>query len=139
MYLGYQWEKQVTQLTSRLTLKEQTELSVYFGNTVEVSHEEYVFGIIIPKRKATNEEITAMISDLNCIYESKDQQHNSQEYFALIAHKPEIVQGYFDQRREGRISTIICKKFNYFEQPVDDKEVDEYRNKLELETPRITL
>lgn len=52
--------------------------------------------------------------------------HNSLERYIVVGTKEQRT-NYFKERFEGLVATKVCRKFNYFENPVDDELVKEYK------------
>lgn len=141
-YLGHRHEQKLTQLASRITLKAQKEVSMYFFDTVTIEengHKHCLKGISISGTGLTPEEIKKMIKDLDCIFWNEQDNAYPSELLLIVAPDKETVQLWYDNQREGSISTKICKKFNYFNDLVDQDEVDKFREELKVNTPRILV
>ena len=135
MYLGYEYERELSKLTSRVTLYLQKEMSLYFFSPTKIK-DDYVLGFTCGD--VPLEKIREFITDLKCIYIHEMKQHCTQEVFLLVAKDKEVVNNLYKKLRQGDISTKICEAFDYFNNPVDDEKVNELREKLNVETPEVT-
>lgn len=91
-----------------------------------------VFGVILMPTVAKFEEGYKPVLPDN-MEENYGYPHNSYEFYIVCGTK-EQRDKFFKDRFEGLVSTKVCRKFNWFENPVDQDEVKEYK----LEAVRLT-
>ena len=119
MYLGYEWEKQVSILTSRLTLLVQEELGLSFLSSTTVKaigaydkemKEWDIQGFVIPYKyvkKISREKVEEMIADLDCIHLNKS--YDSELALAVCAY-PSIMQAYYTMMWEGNVASAVIRE-----------------------------
>lgn len=119
MYLGYEWEKQVSILTSRLTLLVQEELGLSFLSSTTVNaigeydnepKEYHIQGFVIPYKyvgKISREKVEEMIADLDCIHLNKS--YTSELALAVCAY-PSVMQAYYTMMWEGNVANAVMRE-----------------------------
>lgn len=119
MYLGYEWEKQVSKLASRITLLVQEEIELSFLSSTKVNaigaydkemKEWDIKGFVIPYKyvgKISREQVEEMIADLDCIHLNKS--YTSELALAVCAY-PSVMQAYYNMMWEGTVSTNVFRE-----------------------------
>ena len=113
-YYGYEWEKQVSILVSRITLHLQKEVELRFCNTAEVRQpgeekSEYVYGFILPIKFDIDKDVLAdMVKDLRCIHVNK--RYWRYENAFIVCREPWVLQGWYDMHYQGTIATEFLDK-----------------------------
>ena len=99
-YYGYQWEEQVSKLTSRITLHLQTELKLNFINSTEFERPgweqpESIYGFTLSSKFDIDKDVLAdMVKDLDCIHINK--RYWKYENAFVVCREPWILQGWYD-------------------------------------------
>ena len=119
MYLGYEWEKQVSKLASRITLLVQEEIELSFLSSTQVKaigaydkemKEWDIQGFVIPYKyvkKISREQVEEMIADLDCIHLNKS--YTSELALAVCAY-PSVMQAYYTMMWKGTVSTSVFRE-----------------------------
>ena len=119
MYLGYEWEKQVSKLASRLTLLVQEEIELSFLSSTKVKavglydkelKEWDIKGFVIPYKyvgKISREKVEEMIADLDCIHLNKT--YSSELALAVCAY-PSVMQAYYTMMYEGNVANALIRE-----------------------------
>jgi len=119
MYLGYEWENQVSILASRVTLLVQEEIKLSFLSSTKVKavggydkepQEWDIKGFVIPYKyvgKISREKVEEMIADLDCIYLNKS--YDSELALAVCAY-PSIMQAYYTMMWEGNVANAVMRE-----------------------------
>jgi hypothetical protein len=150
-YYGYEWEKQVSILASRITLHLQKEVELRFCNTAEVRQpgekdSEYVYGFILPQKFDIDKDVLAdMVKDLKCIHVNKRYWHYENAFIAC--REPWVLQGWYDMHYQGTIATEFLDKLremakdaghgswrsalNKFDSTLTEEEYDDIRDEVE--------
>lgn len=149
-YYGYEWEKQVSILASRITLHLQKEVELRFCNIAEVRQpgedkSEYVYGFILPQRFDIEKSVLAdMVKDLKCIHVNK---RYSYENAFIVCREPWVLQEWYNMHYQGTIATEFLDKLremakdagygssryalNKFDRTLSEEEYDSIRDKVE--------
>jgi hypothetical protein len=116
-YLGHKHQEQLSILASRLTLKFQKEISLYFFDKVWIDYKDSwnneavpLQGFTFTKGKLTLEEAEEIIKDLECIFVNKINFNEYDCTFA-IASDPAIMQAWYNMMHEGSCARAIIRKF----------------------------
>lgn len=150
-YYGYQWEKQVSILASRITLHLQKEVELRFCNTAEVRQpgekdSEYIYGFILPQRFDIEKSVLAdMVKDLYCIHINK--RYWDYENAFIACREPWVLQEWYDMHYQGTIATEFLDKLremakdaghgssrsalNKFDKTLTEGEYESIRNEVE--------
>jgi hypothetical protein len=136
-YLGYEYKKELSIFVSRLTLKLQKEIKLYFFSEIETEvgkKKNGLQGFTITRYNISKEDALEMTKDLKCIHVN-EKDTNSSETLFIIAQDNETVQAWYDMMRDGRISTILVREFNLGNGgPFDDDLISKMKKrKLELD------
>lgn len=119
MYLGYEWEKQVSKLASRLTLLVQEEIELSFLSSTKVQavglydkemKEWDIKGFVIPYKyvgKISREKVEEMIADLDCIHLNKT--YSSELALAVCAY-PSVMQAYYTMMWKGNVANALIRE-----------------------------
>ena len=119
MFLGYQWQDQVSILSSRLTLlfgKEiklsfLTDAEVYAKGKYDTEIKNYsIQGFCLSSGSShadKREKVKELIKDLDCIH--LNEHYNYELAFAVCAY-PSVMQAWYDMMREGIICTNLIKR-----------------------------
>ena len=150
-YYGYEWEKQVSILASRITLHLQREVELSFCNTVEVRQpgkekSAYVYGFILPQKFDIDKDVLAdMVKDLKCIHVNK--RYWRYENAFIVCEEPWVLQEWYNIYYQGRIATEFLDKLremakdagygpwrsalNKFDSTLTEEEYDGIRDEVE--------
>ena len=141
MYLGYKYEKDIATLASRLTLHAKKEISFYFFSTIKSEYKDNIHdieyglqGFCISHHSLKEIPLAIIeeaIKDLECIFINKN--HLPHEILLTIAADDDVMNHWYKGVWEGRVADRICKQFNYFEGPYDEKAVPAFRAKIREE------
>jgi hypothetical protein len=119
MYLGYDWERQVTKLASRVTLLVGEEIELSFLSSTKVKaigaydkekKDWDIKGFVIPYKyvgKISREKVEEMIADLDCIHLNKS--YDSELALAVCAY-PSIMQAYYTMMWEGNVASAVMRE-----------------------------
>jgi hypothetical protein len=119
MYLGYEWENQVSVLASRVTLLVQEEIKLSFLSSSKVKavggydkepQEWDIKGFVIPYKyvgKISREKVEEMIADLDCIHLNKS--YDSELALAVCAY-PSIMQSYYTMMWKGNVANAVIRE-----------------------------
>ena len=119
MYLGYEWENQVSVLASRVTLFLQEEIKLSFLSSTKVKavggydkekKEWDIKAFVIPYKyvgKISREQVEEMIADLDCIHLNKS--YDSELALAVCAY-PSIMQAYYTMMWEGNVANALMRE-----------------------------
>lgn len=150
-YYGYEWEKQVSILASRITLHLQKEVELRFCSTAEVRQpgekdSEYIYGFILPQRFDIEKSVLAdMVKDLYCIHINK--RYWDYENAFIACREPWVLQEWYDMHYQGTIATEFLDKLremakdaghgssrsalNKFDKTLTEGEYESIRNEVE--------
>ena len=150
-YYGYQWEKQISILASRITLHLQKEVELRFCNIAEVRQpgekdSEYIYGFILPQRFDIEKSVLAdMVKDLYCIHINK--RYWDYENAFIACREPWVLQEWYDMHYQGTIATEFLDKLremakdtghgssrsalNKFDRTLTEGEYESIRNEVE--------
>ena len=150
-YYGYQWEKQVSILASRITLHLQKEVELRFCSTAEVRQpgekdSEYIYGFTLPQRFDIEKSVLAdMVKDLYCIHINK--RYWDYENAFVVCREPWVLQEWYDMHYQGTIATEFLDKLremakdaghgssrsalNKFDRTLTEGEYESIRNEVE--------
>jgi len=119
MYLGYEWERQVSKLASRVTLMVGEEIELSFLSSTQVKaigaydkepKEWDIKGFVIPYKyvgKISREQVEEMIADLDCIHLNKS--YSSELALAICAY-PSVMQAYYTMMWEGNVAMAVMRE-----------------------------
>jgi hypothetical protein len=119
MYLGYEWERQVSKLASRVTLMVGEEIELSFLSSTKVKavgaydkepKEWDIKGFVIPYKyvgKISREQVEEMIADLDCIHLNKS--YSSELALAICAY-PSVMQAYYTMMWEGNGANALIRE-----------------------------
>ena len=136
-YLGYKHKNETSVLASRLTLKLNKEIELYFFDetTFDQNGKEYSLqGFTISRYNISKEDAYELTKDLKCIY-INERDSNSSETLFIIAPDSETVQVWYDMMREGSISMRILRKFGEMLDRGTKESITIFRQELEKTTP----
>tara|TARA_R110001632_G_scaffold168948_2_gene287801 strand:+ start:233 stop:793 length:561 start_codon:yes stop_codon:yes gene_type:complete len=150
-YYGYEWEKQVSILASRITLHLQKEVELRFCSTAEVRQpgekdSEYIYGFTLPQRFDIEKSVLAdMVKDLYCIHINK--RYWDYENAFVVCREPWVLQEWYDMHYQGTIATEFLNKLremakdaghgssrsalNKFDRTLTEGEYESIRNEVE--------
>lgn len=150
-YYGYEWEKQVSILASRITLHLQKEVELRFCSTAEVRQpgekdSEYIYGFTLPQRFDIEKSVLAdMVKDLYCIHINK--RYWDYENAFVVCREPWVLQEWYDMHYQGTIATEFLDKLremakdaghgssrsalNKFDRTLTEGEYESIRNEVE--------
>lgn len=127
-------KEEISILACRLALHFQKEIALFFFDESDIDDTPYQ-GMSIKRYNIDRETGERMVKDLEFIHVNRD--YNGETVF-IICNSIEDLQTYYDERRNGKISTKVCRHFNFFEDKnISDQEITDYRELMELEVPRI--
>lgn len=119
MYLGYEWENQVSILASRVTLLVQEEIKLSFLSSTTVKavgaydkekKDWDIKGFVIPYKyvgKISREQVEEMVADLDCIHLNKS--YSSELALAVCAY-PSVMQAYYTMMWEGNVANAVIRE-----------------------------
>jgi hypothetical protein len=132
-YLGYNYKNQLATFMSRLTLHLQKEIGFYFFDEIEINNEG-LQGFSLSKIQCNTPEFRTvckeLIKDLECINLNEWDTH---ECLFIVCKDKNVLNSWYEQKWNSEIAMKVCKKFNFFESPVNDDEVRNYRHSIERE------
>ena len=141
MYLGHQYEEQISQFASRLTLKVGHEIKLHFFDVNNIDRRPDKFDIqafSYTGQAVEEEDLKSMIADLPCIFWNKRDNCYKEDRLFIICSNPDHVQTWYDIMRESDISNHVCKRYNWFkDRPKHDDggdydaEIKEYKAKIQ--------
>ena len=117
-YLGYEWENEVSILSSRITLYLQKEIKLSFLSEATVKAlGEYdtekkdwtIKGFCLSRYNIPVEAAEEMVVDLKCIHVNRSQSSQYETCFAVCAY-PSVIQAWYDMMREGNISMKLIRQ-----------------------------
>jgi len=115
-YLGYEWENEVSILSSRITLYLQKEIKLSFFSSATVNtiagydedkKEWTIQGFCLSRYNIPVETAEKMVADLKCIHVNRSQSYET--LFAVCAY-PTVMQAWYDMMREGNISMKLIRQ-----------------------------
>lgn len=134
-YLGYEYKKELTQLTSRITMAIQSEIALIFFSEVNIDPETTMQGFTISRYTVGIELAQKMTEDLSCIHVNLKDSSEKEALF-LIAKDIPTVQKWYDSQRNGKIATELIGKFGYMNVDYDSEAFKEYNKALEERIPK---
>ena len=117
-YLGYEWENEVSILSSRITLYLQKEIKLSFLSEATVKAlGEYdtekkdwtIKGFCLSRYNIPVAVAEDMVVDLKCIHVNRSQSSQYETCFAVCAY-PSVIQAWYDMRREGDVSMKLIRQ-----------------------------
>lgn len=131
MYLGYSYKKELSILTSKLTLHFNKEINLHFFSEVEVEG-KWLQGFCVSglSQELPRALALEMIKDFKNVFINKE---NISEVLFVICENKEVLNSWYKMRWDGLVSTKLCREFNYFETHIDEKLIIKRRKELELE------
>jgi len=145
-YLGYEWENQVSILTSRITLYLQKEIKLSFLSSATVDtiaghdkdeKEWTVQGFCLSRYNIPKEVAEEMVADLKCIHINK--RYSYETAFAICAY-PEVMQAWYDMMREGNISMKLIRQVGGYDAftKMQGEDIKLLTAEIALTTPKYT-
>ena len=117
-YLGYEWENEVSILSSRITLYLQKEIKLSFLSEATVKalggydtekKDWTIKGFCLSRYNIPVEVAEDMVVDLRCIHVNRCQSSQHETCFAVCAY-PSVMQAWYDMMREGNISMKLIRQ-----------------------------
>ena len=141
MHLGNRTNEEIATLASRLTLHANKEINFVFFSPISSEYKndynnmEYgLQGFCIrshSKKELPLAIIEDAIKDMKHIFINKE--HLPHEILLTVAADDKVMNHWYKCKWKGAVADKVCRKFNYFREEVDQKEVAAYQEKIEEE------
>ena len=126
--------REITLLVSKITLRKNKLMKPYFFESINLDSGEQLQAFTITGIDTKNEAKT-YLEDMEHIFINEE----SSEPTFVVARNKFVMNKWYKQRWEGKVSKLVCEKFNYFNQPTDDEEVQKYREIIKKSIPLIQI
>ena len=133
MYLGYQYQNQLSILMSRITLHLQKECKFYFS--VAIDNTDFTLqGFSLSQYVLPVELIEDMIQDLPCIFFNYMNSSEGENFF-IICKDETGVEAWYNAMREGHIATRVIRQFGTDNWDDKREAINLYKEELAATTP----